>query len=205
MFTLLGLTIPLMLIINFAVSNASRELLASLVGDNGADMLRLYLVMVFFFFFQIHNFDHPANLFYFFLIHSPQCVNFGISFPKNLILLPCWCSLACHWCCSDWHVGQLVWSQRFRVAKNDAWPIIVNSFRLPLKPKRKLCIRITCNKVWLNMIFEFHPRYCYRQSPTPSSLSTVFIDLLRPVPFKTCLRTNARLAWCTILFLVTPL
>ncbi len=47
MFTLLGLTIPFMLIINFAVSNASRELLASLAGENGADMLRLYLVMAF--------------------------------------------------------------------------------------------------------------------------------------------------------------
>ncbi|XP_057366153.1 sarcalumenin-like isoform X1 [Daphnia carinata] len=43
MFMLLGLIIPVMLIINFMVSNASRELLVSLLGENGADMLRLYL------------------------------------------------------------------------------------------------------------------------------------------------------------------
>lgn len=47
MFMLLGLTIPLMLIINFTVSNASRELLVSLLGENGSDMLRLYLVKIF--------------------------------------------------------------------------------------------------------------------------------------------------------------
>ena len=44
----MGLTIPLMLIVNFTVSNASRELLVSLLGENGADMLRLYLVMSYF-------------------------------------------------------------------------------------------------------------------------------------------------------------
>lgn len=46
MFMLLGLIIPLMLIINFMVSNASRELLVSLLGENGADMLRFYLVTI---------------------------------------------------------------------------------------------------------------------------------------------------------------
>lgn len=45
LFTLMGLAIPFMLIINFTVSNASRELLVSLLGDSGADLLRLYLVI----------------------------------------------------------------------------------------------------------------------------------------------------------------
>ena len=48
LFTLLGLTIPVMLIINFTVSNASRELLVSMLGESGADLLRLYLVMLLF-------------------------------------------------------------------------------------------------------------------------------------------------------------
>ena len=61
MFTLLGLTIPLMLIINFTVSNASRELLVSLVGENGTDMLRLYLVMAF---FEFNRKIHPIHLFF---------------------------------------------------------------------------------------------------------------------------------------------
>ncbi len=34
-----------MLIINFTVSNASRELLVSMLGESGADLLRLYLVV----------------------------------------------------------------------------------------------------------------------------------------------------------------
>ena len=48
LFALLGLTIPVMLIINFTVSNASRELLVSMLGESGADLLRLYLVMLLF-------------------------------------------------------------------------------------------------------------------------------------------------------------
>ena len=49
LFTLMGLAIPIMLVINFTVSNASRELLVSLLGESGADLLRLYLVRKCFF------------------------------------------------------------------------------------------------------------------------------------------------------------
>ena len=46
MFALLGLTIPVLLIVNFLASNASRELLVSLLGTGGTDILHLYLVLL---------------------------------------------------------------------------------------------------------------------------------------------------------------
>ena len=43
LFSMLGLTIPVMLIVNFLASNASRELLLSSLGQSGVDLLHLYL------------------------------------------------------------------------------------------------------------------------------------------------------------------
>lgn len=43
LFSVLGLTIPIMLMVNFLASNASKDLLLSLLGKSGLDLLHLYL------------------------------------------------------------------------------------------------------------------------------------------------------------------
>lgn len=44
LFTLLGFLMPSMLFINFLTSNLSREILTSMLGQEGTDILHMYLV-----------------------------------------------------------------------------------------------------------------------------------------------------------------